>query len=92
MAFEPPLPVTPAAVSDPPDEPGCGSEPATPEGPRPAELSGAWGRETSAVLPVPGRPGALAFADAPVSAPRWHAASPSDEAAARTSIQSRIRI
>src|SRR5206468_3515749 len=53
-----PEPVVPGTAS-PPDEPVCGEEPATPDGP-PGGPSGATGLATSTPLPVPGLPGAFA--------------------------------
>jgi hypothetical protein len=69
-------PVVPGTAS-PPDEPVCGSDPATPEGP-PGGPSGAAGFTTSAVLPVPGLPGAFGL----LSACLLHAVSANVPAAA----------
>ena len=60
-----PLPVTPGTASRP-DEPGCGSERATPLGP-PAGVSAADGAVSSRAFPVPGLPGAFGFPCTPLS-------------------------
>jgi hypothetical protein len=84
-----PLPLAPRTAS-PPDAPGCAADPATPDGPRPEELSPCCGALVVAALPPPGLPGAFGLDDAPLSAPRPQAASAAEATKARTSARACI--